>query len=96
MKSLILAFLLATITLAQAQQLNQPRTIKLHNNKTGENIGTLTVSGNTAYLRDMTGKHQATIVSNSDGTKTYYDYDGKIIDGTSIAIPKLPNDEPAK
>jgi hypothetical protein len=93
MKSLILAFMLATATVAQAQQLNQPKTIKLHNNKTGENIGTLTVSGNTAYLRDMAGKHQATIVSNRDGTKTYYDESGKIIDGSAIAMPKLPPEQ---
>jgi hypothetical protein len=90
MKLLILAVLLASATVTQAQQLNMPRTIKLHDNATGKNIGTLTVSGNTAYLRDMTGKHQATIVSNPDGTKTFYNYEGKIIDGTSIAMPKLP------
>jgi hypothetical protein len=93
MKSLALAFLLVTVTVAQAQQLNMPRTIKLHNNATGENIGTLTVSGNTAYLRDVTGKHQATIVGNPDGTKTYYDESGKIIDGTAIAMPKLPPEQ---
>jgi hypothetical protein len=90
MKTLILVSMLATATLAQAQQLDIPKTIRLHNNATGENIGTLTVTGNNAYLRDMAGNHIATIVRNPDGTKTTYDPNGKVIDATSVAIPKLP------
>jgi hypothetical protein len=86
MRPLILALLLATTTLVQAQQLNQPRTIKLHNNATGENIGTVTISGNTSYLRDKNGEHVATIVRNPDGTRTTLDPSGNIID--SVKLPK--------
>jgi hypothetical protein len=86
MRPLILALLLATTTLVQAQQLNQPRTIKLHNNSTGENIGTVTISGNTSYLRDKNGEHVATIVTNPDGSKTSFDPSGNIID--SVKLPK--------
>jgi hypothetical protein len=83
MKTLILAILLATATLAQAQQ---PRTIKLHNNATGENIGSVTISGNTSYLRDKNGEHVATIVRNPDGSKTSFDPSGNVIE--SVKLPK--------
>jgi hypothetical protein len=86
MKTLILAIMLATVTLAQAQQPNQPKTIKLHNNATGEALGTVTISGNTAYMRDKNGEHVATIVHNPDGTRTSYDPSGNIIE--SVKLPK--------
>jgi hypothetical protein len=86
MKTLIFAVLLATATMAQAQQLNHPKTIKLHNNANGEHLGTLTISGNTAYLRDKNGEHIATIVHNPDGTKTTFDTNGNIIG--PIKLPK--------
>jgi hypothetical protein len=86
MKALAFAFLLATLSPAAAQQLNQPRTIKLHNNATGENLGTVTITGNTAYMRNKNGEHVATIVTNPDGTKTSYDPSGKVIE--SVKLPK--------
>jgi hypothetical protein len=83
-----LAIMLATAVPAQAQQFNMPKTIKLHNNATGESIGTLTISGNTAYLRDKNGEHYATIVRNADGTSTTFDPSGKIIE--PIKLPEQP------
>ena len=87
MKTLILAALLATATLAQAQQL-PTKTVKFYNNKTGELVGTATYFGNTAYLRDAKGEHYATMVRNPDGTAMTYDPSGNI-----IGPVKLP-DEP--
>lgn len=91
MKSVIIVYALALLTLAmitpiKAQQLNQPKTIKLHNNATGENLGTMTVTGNTAYMRDKNGEHVATIVQNPDGTTTTFDPNGNVIG--PIKLPK--------
>jgi hypothetical protein len=79
MWKLCFAALLATTTMVQAQQLNHPKTIKLHNNKTGEDIGTITITGNTAYLRDKDGVHVRTIVQNPDGSTTSFDTHGNIV-----------------
>lgn len=79
MKSLILAFLLATATMAQAQQLNQSQTIKLHNKATGEFLGTATKSGNTVYIRNKNGEHIYTTILNPNGTKTTFDPSGNVI-----------------
>jgi hypothetical protein len=84
MKSFILALMLATIVPVQAQQLNMPKTINLHNNATGESLGSVTLSGNTAYLRDKNGEHYATVVRNPDGTKTTFDPSGNIIDPVKL------------
>jgi hypothetical protein len=91
MKSLTLAFLLAAILPVQAQYGNPSKTIRLFNNQTNETIGTMTMSGNTAYLRDKDGNHYATIVGNADGTKTMYDPNGKVIEAQSHNLPKLPD-----
>lgn len=92
MKTLILAIMLATVTLAQAQQPNMPRTIKLHNNATGEPVGTITMSGNSAYLRNKDGEHIYTIVRGPNGTRTIYDPNGKEVDeqALKLSLPKLP------
>lgn len=79
MKPLLLAFMLATTLPVQAQQLNMPRTVRLHNNATGEHLGTVTVSGNTVYIRDKDGKHVLTVVQNPDGSKTTYDPHGNVV-----------------
>lgn len=82
MKSLILSLMLATVVFVQttqAQQLTLPKTIKLHNNKTGEHLGTVTISGNTAYIRDKDGVHIYTVVQNQDGTKTSFDTHGNVV-----------------
>lgn len=89
MKTLILALLLATATVAQAQQMSNPKTIKLHNNKTGEHLGTITFSDGSAYYRDKDGKHYATVVKNPDGTTTAFDTSGNI-----IAPIKPPDESP--
>jgi hypothetical protein len=91
MKIIALAFLLATATLAQAQQYpDPPKTVRLHNNATGEHLGTVTLSGNRAYLRNKDGEHYATMVRNADGTKTIYDPSGKVIEAESLKLPQLP------
>jgi hypothetical protein len=76
---LVAALVLALVMPAKAQQLDLPKTIKLHNNATGEVIGTATISGNTMYLRDKDGEHVRTVVRNRDGTTTSYDVHGKVI-----------------
>lgn len=74
-----LAVLLATSTVAQAQTLTLPKTIKLHSNQTGEPLGTVTISDGKAYFRDKDGKHFATSVRNRDGTITSFDPSGNVI-----------------
>jgi hypothetical protein len=85
MKTIILAFLLATALPVQAQQFGKSKTIKVHNNKTGEVIGTVTVSGATAYIRNKDNEHIYTVVRNPDGTMTSFDTNGNV-----IAPVKLP------
>jgi hypothetical protein len=80
MKSLVLAFTLALLLPAAAQYAPLPRTGNLINNATKEVIGTVTFSGDRAYLRDKDGKHLGTVVFNADGTRTTYDENGKVID----------------
>ena len=79
MKSLVLAFTLALLLPAAAQYAPLPRTGNLINNATKEVIGTVTFSGNRAYLRDKDGKHLGTVVFNADGTRTTYDENGKVL-----------------
>ena len=79
MKSLVLAFTLALLLPAAAQYPPLPRTGNLVNNATKEVIGTVTFSGNRAYLRDKDGKHLGTVVFNADGTRTTYDENGKVL-----------------
>jgi len=79
MKSLVLAFTLALLLPAAAQYAPLPRTGNLINNATKEVIGTVTFSGDRAYLRDKDGKHLGTVVFNADGTRTTYDENGKVL-----------------
>lgn len=89
MWKLCFAALLATATMAQAQQLDVPKTIKLHNK--GVYLGTATMSGNTIYIRNKDGEHIYTTVRNPDGTATTFDTRGNI-----IAPITLPGEEDAK
>jgi hypothetical protein len=77
---LVLAFTFALLLPAAAQYAPLPRTGNLINNATKEVIGTVTFSGDRAYLRDKDGKHLGTVVFNADGTRTTYDENGKVID----------------
>lgn len=86
MKSLIVALTLAMIATASAQQLNLPKTIKLHNNATGEHLGTVTYSNGRAYLRDKNNEHIATVIRNPDGSTTTFDPSGNIIE--PIKLPE--------
>jgi hypothetical protein len=87
MKALALAFLLATATLAQAQQLNLPKTVKLHDNATGKPIGTITRTegDNKFYVRDAKGEFVGTVVIDpATKARTYYDPSGKVVEPFSI------------
>ena len=83
---LVAAFVLALIMPVKAQSLNMPKTVTVHNNKTGEVIGTVTVTvtGTTAYVRNKDGEHIYTVVENPDGSKTAFDPHGNV-----VAAPKL-------
>ena len=81
---LVAAIVLALVMPAKAQQLNMPKTVRIHNNATGEHLGTVTVTGNTAYVRDKNGEHVLTVVQNPDGSKTTFDPHGNV-----VAAPKL-------
>ena len=76
---LVLAFTFARLLPAAAQYAPLPRTGNLINNATKEVIGTVTFSGDRAYLRDKDGKHLGTVVFNADGTRTTYDENGKVL-----------------
>jgi hypothetical protein len=88
MRLLVLTLLLAVISPAQAQHLPSPKTVTIKNNATDEVIGTMTISGNTAYLRDKDGEHQATVVTESDRSQTVYDPSGKILRKLPAPAPK--------
>jgi hypothetical protein len=80
MKTLILAFLLATTTLAQAQEIRGwPKTIKFTSD-TGEVVGTITQWNGVNYVRDLKGKLIAQVIIMKDGTKTFLDVSGQPID----------------
>jgi hypothetical protein len=92
MKTIILAFMLTTATMAQAQLLSDipirssiPKTIKFLNPQ-NEIVGTATVNDNTIYFRDKNGEHYATMVVAKDGTKTFYDPSGKIVDPSTLSL----------
>lgn len=69
---------IAGILLARAQS-PMPRTVPLVN-KSGEVVGTATLSGLRLYLRDKDGELIATIVLERNGTRTLYDPHGKVLD----------------
>ena len=79
MKALIALFTLAMLATATAQP-NPLAQAGQITNKKGENIGTVTQTGNHFYLRDLKGEHFATIVIERDGTRTLYDPSGKVLD----------------
>jgi len=76
---LVLAFTFAMLTTASAQYAPLPRTGNLINNATKEVIGTVTFSGDRAYLRDKDGKHLGTVGFNADGTRTTYDENDNVL-----------------
>jgi hypothetical protein len=70
---LAIAFTLAMLLPATAQIGDLPKTGNLIDNATKEVIGTVTFSGNRAYLRDK------------DGTRTAYDDSGNVIPMPEVA-----------
>lgn len=82
---LAIAFTLAMLLPATAQIGDLPKTGNLIDNATKEVIGTVTFSGNRAYLRDKDGKHLGTIVYDKDGTRTAYDDSGNVIPMPEVA-----------
>ena len=50
------------------------------NGPSGERTGTATIHGNRTYIRNLKGEHVSTIVIESDGSKTLYDPNGKVLD----------------
>jgi len=84
---LAVALVLAT-TPAVAQRFELPTTVKL-TAKNGAVVGTVTFSRDGRfYLRDGKGGFIATIVVNADGSKTAYDYSGKVIDVPDVDLPR--------
>jgi len=85
------SFFLALLTLAMstsaaAQHAPLPRTINFVDNATKEIVATATIWDGKAYFRDKNGRHYATVVFNTDGTRTTYDPGGNVIN-----IPDLPS-----
>lgn len=89
MRTLTLAFLLATATVAQAQY-RLPQTIPYKDEVTKETIGTATFDGNRIYLRKTDGELIGTVVTDFDGKRTMYDPSGKEIEIT-VAPAGKPN-----
>jgi len=74
------AFLLLLLsTVAAGAQTPMPKTVPM-NDKSGQQVGTATFSGNRVYLRDSRGELIAQIVIDRDGTRTMYDPHGKVLD----------------
>ena len=76
MKTLLL---LLAMTFPAIAQHNMSKTIRLFDNTTGEPIGTITINGPNAYLRDLSGKHIHTTTVEADGSRTVRDPNGNII-----------------
>lgn len=87
---LVALFTLVMMTAALAQNYVAPRTIKLVNKDTQEVIGTVTMSDNRLYYRDMKGEHFATVQVHKDGTRTMYDPSGKVIERPTVPVPVIP------
>jgi hypothetical protein len=88
MKTLALSFTLAAlITSAAAQTFSLPpthdillpRTVPI-TDASGKAIGTATISGNREVIRDLKGDLVGTAVVNADGTRTFYDVNGRRVD----------------
>jgi len=71
---LVALLVLSSVCAAQAQTASYTLTAK-----NGEPIGTVTVDGNRAYLRDLEEKLIGTVVALPDGTRTAYDADGNVV-----------------
>jgi len=71
--------ILIALTLPVAAQHNMPKTVKLHDKATGAAIGTITINGANAYLRDNDGTHLQTITVETDGSRTVRDPRGNIL-----------------
>jgi len=94
MHKLILAAALSLVTSATVAQLSPPgqlpKTITITNKATGDKIGTATISGNRAVLRDGKNELIGTLVVERDGTRTFYDPHGKIIPEGDLALAFKP------
>jgi hypothetical protein len=69
--------------------------LKLRDHKTGEVFGTVTLSGNNLYLRNLKDEFIGTIVRR-DGKETIYDAKGNVVDSLSFArgSVKAPDEQP--
>lgn len=91
MKLSVIVLTLALITPAAAQS-TIPKTVKLYDNKSGQVLGTATISGNRVYLRDSKGELVGTAVYVKD-KQTLYDPSGNIVDKLAIMPPEqIPAD----
>jgi len=86
MYALLAAFILAA-TPAWAQKSDHPVTHQLVD-KNGAKAGTVTISGNRQFLRDINDELIATIVIEKDGTRTAYDPDGKVLKSDKLPVPR--------
>ena len=75
-------FVLASVCAAQAQTYKPPVTIQLNAKSNGERVGTATVSGNRVYLHNAGGDFLGTIEHGKDGTRTFYNPNGKVVHQT--------------
>ncbi len=71
--------LLRAMTFPAIAQQQMPKTVKLTNKATGEIIGTITMNGANAYLRDNSGELLQTITVEPNGSRTVYDPNGNVI-----------------
>jgi hypothetical protein len=70
---------------AQTISSEQPTTTMTQYDKTtGQIMGTTTIVGGKAYLRDKNGKHYATLIIDKDGTRRMVDPEGQPIDAAKI------------
>jgi hypothetical protein len=94
MKLFIAALVCLSATAASAQMLNKPFEPSLnkdtptvmtqYDKATGEVMGTTTITGGKAYLRDKNGEHYATFIIDKDGTRRMVDVNGNPIDVATI------------
>jgi hypothetical protein len=85
-------FLLLAFTLPATAQMPMPTTINLIDNKTGEKVGTATITpgDNKFYFRDNKGEFIGTIVVEKDGRRTFYDPHGKPTEHPgNITVPEV-------
>jgi hypothetical protein len=87
-KILISTMILAMVSTASAQMWsNPPKVLTITDNATGEKIGTATISGDRVYMRNRHGELYATVIREQDGTRKWFDPNGKPIDPATTVLP---------